>query len=401
MSGEFQRKNQFGKDFAEDGRKGPYEAIGFPNLMHSSFLDHYINSDLDPVFQKQVLDLFKKESFDASQRGYNLDFWFIRDVMGFFEDKKRLVFAGGNAAYSVLSYVLGLTDNIDFRRGYRPEMLYGIKKDRRPYIPLIVPWDFEEDLLVKYLKTTYGEKNVEYDGCAYTISLHIEEKRYPFSLSLIKDCTLYFAERLLKKECDEKTISNSCRDIICRETEMDYTMTNTVQSSLNSVDLKEVISDFVMLFHNVDECIINNFNGFLTSTLDGTTEGLMHAVAVIKGTNIWDGTDESAASNGIYTRDDVYDYCLKFLDDKEKAFSIMEKVRKGRKLNEKELIILTKAGASDAFIKACNKLRYIVSEGSIMPYVQILLYLTDFRIRKEKLYKTVLQEVVEQTQQLL
>ena len=400
MSEEFQEKKQYKRDLTDYGIKRPYETVGFPNLMHSRFLDHYINGDLDPEFQKQVLDMFKEESFDASQRGYNLDFWFIRDVMGFIEDKKRLVFAGGNAAYSVLSYVLGITDSIDFRRGYRPEMIYGIKKDRRPYIPLIVPWDIEEDLLVKYLKTTYGEENVEYDGYAYTISLHIEEKCCQLPLSLIKDRTLSFAERLLKKECDESTIPNSCRDIICQEAEMAYTMTNTVQSCLNSVELKEVIADFAMLSHNVDENIINNFNRFLISTLDGTTEGLMHAVALMKGMNVWDGTDESAASNGIYTRDDVYDYCLEFLDDKEKAFSIMENVRKGKKLNEKEISLLIEAGASDDFIKACFKPGYIVYEGSTLPYVKILLYLTASRIRNEKLYKTVLQEVVEQTQQL-
>ena len=352
----------------------------------------------DKKYQQQFETAFKQEAEDGELKGFMYDFWFIRDVMGFIKREKRLVFASSNAAYSVLSFVMGISSNIDpFYHGYFPEMFYGIRRNRRPFIPLVIPYDMDKKI-VKYLENLYGKNNVEHDTCTYVVTIYNEkEKVYQFYLYLLKDYTLSFAEKMMKEELAGDNAENNAEKYLFGRIDRNYSVCEDEQALLSSREIKEVIIDYLDLCSSLDESIKDNSNRFVEETMNGTFAGLVNVIAATKGHNIWDGTERSAAANGIFTRDDVFNCSMEITHDKEDAFSIMEDVRKGRGMSKwKKYFAMGRKSASLSTYRALDSIRYNLSEKAVLPYAQILIYLADAKKRNASLYQSLFKEVMEE-----
>ena len=343
---------------------------------------------------KEFQNIISKEITEADKRGYGLDLLFIKDTIEYIRNENRLVLAGGNGAYSVYSFLLGITERTDpFYHGYYPEMLYGLKWERRPFIPLTISPDFEGDI-VRYLENTYGKEDVEYDGHEYCISVRGEGGSTVQSLSLIRDYTVSFVERLNKDEYATRDNLGKNERSFPGRIGYDCTVTDDLQTVLNSGELPEVISDYISLADGVDEAISENTKEFFQSVYDNTFYGLIKVMAAIKGSNIWNLGD-NAADYGLFTRDDVYNYVMKkYLLEKENAYSVMEYVRRGMKLKEEDALRLLRAGASDRFIRILNEIRYMKSERGLFPYVQVVLWMASEKKKNRNHYLKVFDEVL-------
>ena len=360
------------------------------------FLNYCDKHQNEPDIKEKFKDIYTYESMCTEQRGYNYDIWFISDIMMFLKKERHIAFAGGNSAYSTIAYCAGITENINpFYNGYYPELLFGSKWERRPYLPLVISWEAEKNI-ISYLERTYDKQNIKYNGIEYTITVYGDNgNSYQLYLSLIKDLTLTFAEELTKcifEDLNKHEISEDYWNNVFSERER-YPDPNS---------LNKTISDFISLSFDVDENILCNQESFLESVLDGNYTGLINALASIKGNNIWNGTDKCAASIGMYARDDVFNYFLKPYADRELAYSIMEEVRKGnaKRLREKFNKCFSSCPLKlDYFLNSCSDVRYMVSRRSVLPYAQLLCYLTHCR-RNVAQYQTILAELLKKKHEL-
>ena len=388
------------------GMKRSYFLIdtGLSDYDHGDFLEYWNENRDDTDFLQQFERILWRESKEATQKGFMHDLWFVRDVIGFIRKEKRLVYAGSNAAYSALAFAMGITNNIDpFCHGYFPEMLYGIRRNRRPIIPLIIPFDMEVSI-ARYLETVYGKDNVSYSDRTYTVSLNVGEEAYQFYLNLTRSYALSFAERMINAEiANGNTTGNTDKFGRCLFGRIDrnFSVPEEMQTLLASTELREVVTDFLELYSGMDKSIMDNRDRFVKETLDGTFDGLVKMLAATMGQNIWDGTESCAAAVGIFTRDDLFNWSVRFTQDKEIAFSIMEDIRKGKGREGKGLQKWKRyfssgdMNASLMYYRAVNSIGFLVSERAVLPYGQILLYLADAKRRNRDLYQGIFREILE------
>ena len=399
MQKHLQTVDQEAADISDnEKRKLSYMEYGFKAVSLYGYLDYYYKNENNPGLQESFEEYYELECSDAESKGYLYDFWLLREIMMFIRKERRLAFVGGNAAYAFLSYIMKIADYVDpyYHDVCFPGMLYGIKGERRPISPLVIPEDMVQDIEM-FLEKTYGGENIEHDENAYRITLQGEEgEEYQVYLYLIIDYSLSFVERLVREDLEgtEIDIADKYWAYIFGRIDPAFTLTDEMRSCLESAELAEVVSDCIQLSDEIDEYIIRNTDEFLATFLDGTIDGLIKAVSSIKGSNIWDGTDECAAAVGIFCRDDIYDRCMEYLHDGEMAFAVMENVRKGKGLTATYSTILTEAEASDQFVMVLNKITFVMSERAVLPYVQIILRLTLEKKRNRDHYLEEFREVL-------
>ncbi len=84
--------------------------------------------------------------------------------------------------------------------------------------------------------------------------------------------------------------------------------------------------------------------------------GLSHGTDVWSGiAKTWIDTKEATLEEVISCRDDIMNYLLLKGAPPKEAFSIMEKVRKGKGINESEEELMRNLGVPEWFITSCKK----------------------------------------------
>ena len=97
-----------------------------------------------------------------------------------------------------------------------------------------------------------------------------------------------------------------------------------------------------------------------------TMADLIKISGLSHGTNVWIGNlrdvylDAKATFNEILgARDDIMLYLIDKGLDKKQSFFIMEKVRKGKGLNEEDIKDMRKHNVPEWYIESCNKISYL------------------------------------------
>ncbi len=106
------------------------------------------------------------------------------------------------------------------------------------------------------------------------------------------------------------------------------------------------------------------------------------------GTNVWINNAQEFIKNGeatmkdaISTRDDIMNYLiLKGLPNKE-AFTIMEKVRKGKGLSEDQELTMRQHEVPSWYIESCKRIEYMFPRAHAVAYVMM-----SYRIAYYKVY---------------
>lgn len=111
------------------------------------------------------------------------------------------------------------------------------------------------------------------------------------------------------------------------------------------------------------------------------------------GTDVWLNNAQYFIKEGyttikdcISTRDDIMMYLLqKDLPPKD-AFTIMEKVRKGKGLTEEREALMKEHDVPDWYIESCKKIKYMFPKGHAVAYVMMAIRIAYFKVYYPKAY---------------
>ncbi len=152
------------------------------------------------------------------------------------------------------------------------------------------------------------------------------------------------------------------------------------------------------LLSNAETTGISEFSteyvrGILQDTRPTTIEELIKISGLVHGTDLWIDNQQMLVQQNIIklkdtiaTRDDIMLYLMKQGISKEKSFEIMEFIRKGKVLKEKEkwqeyVQIMNNYNIPSWYIKSCEKIGYIFPKAHATSYV-----INSFRIAWYKVH---------------
>lgn len=105
------------------------------------------------------------------------------------------------------------------------------------------------------------------------------------------------------------------------------------------------------------------------------------------GTDVWLGNAKdyieqgiATMQNAISTRDDIMNYLILKGVDPIPAFTIMEKVRKGKGVSEEEEKIMIEKGTPQWYVDSCRKIQYMFPRAHAVAYVMIAYRIAWFKV---------------------
>ena len=140
--------------------------------------------------------------------------------------------------------------------------------------------------------------------------------------------------------------------------------------------------------------------GMLVDTKPTTFDELIRISGLSHGTDVWLGNAQTLIDEGTVTlqesiccRDDIMIYLIKKGVPPNPAFKIMETVRKGKALKDKEkwaeyVALMKEHDVPDWYIKSCEKIKYMFPKAHAAAYVTNAFRIAWFKVHEPKAYYT-------------
>ncbi len=125
----------------------------------------------------------------------------------------------------------------------------------------------------------------------------------------------------------------------------------------------------------------------LVDTKPTTFEELIRISGVSHGTDVWVNNAQTLIKEGtatlseaICTRDDIMTYLIKQGLPPDKAFKIMESVRKGKGLSPEQEELIKQFDVPDWYIASCKKIKYMFPKAHAVAYVTMAFRIAWFKV---------------------
>lgn len=131
----------------------------------------------------------------------------------------------------------------------------------------------------------------------------------------------------------------------------------------------------------------------LVDTKPKTFADLVRISGLSHGTDVWINNAQyyikegyTTLQNCIACRDDIMIYLLHKGLPPKTAFTIMEKVRKGKGLSEEHEAVMRENKVPDWYIESCKKIKYMFPKGHAVAYVMMAVRIAYFKVYYPKAY---------------
>lgn len=244
--------------------------------------------------------------------------------------------------------------------GQHPGGLIVVPKDFdiHDFTPIQYPADDKSSKVI----TTHFEYHAISD---ILLKLDILGHDDPTTLKMLYDIT----------EIDPKTIP------------LDDKETMDIFSSLEPLNLKNNDIDTLVGTLGVPEFGTKFVRQMLEDTNPTTFSELIRISGLSHGTDVWINNaqklikDKTATlSEVISTRDDIMTNLIQLGMDPHKSFKIMEKVRKGKGIDENDKILMKQHNVKDWFIESCKKIKYMFPKAHAVAYVIMAFRIAYFKV---------------------
>lgn len=126
---------------------------------------------------------------------------------------------------------------------------------------------------------------------------------------------------------------------------------------------------------------------------------LVRISGLCHGTGVWEGNAQKLILNGktikevIATREDLLATLISYGVDELVAFNIMEKVRKGKGINQEEKTMLLGFGVEEWYIDSANKVEYLFPSAHAVSYVKSAYLLMWYKLNYPKEFTKVILDM--------
>lgn len=210
------------------------------------------------------------------------------------------------------------------------------------------------------------------------------------------------SSRLVKLDIlghDDPTVIKMLEDftgIDAKKIPLDDQKTMSIFSDVESLGLKpEDINSPVGTF-GIPEFGTRFVRGMLEETRPKTFSELVRISGFSHGTDVWLNNAQELIRSGTATlseaiacRDDIMTYLLLKGLPPDKAFRIMEDVRKGKGLKSEYLDLMVEKGVPQWYIESCKKIKYMFPKAHAVAYVTMAFRIAYFKVNyPEAFYAT-------------
>ena len=150
----------------------------------------------------------------------------------------------------------------------------------------------------------------------------------------------------------------------------------TIFNGTEGLDIKDPDYKFTHGSYAIHEFGTQFVRQMLDDIKPTSIEELVRISGLPHGTEVWLGNAKDLIVNGvttmkeaIATRDDIMNYLRKHGVPNGDAFTIMEKVRKGKGLTEEQEALMVEHDIPDWYIESCKKIKYMFPRAHAVAYV--------------------------------
>jgi DNA polymerase-3 subunit alpha (Gram-positive type) len=181
-----------------------------------------------------------------------------------------------------------------------------------------------------------------------------------------------------------------------QEIPLDDKDTMKIFTSTDSLGITQEEIDCEIGTFGIPEFGTNFVRQMLIDTKPKTFAELVRISGLSHGTDVWLNNAQDLVREGIAklsdvisTRDDIMVYLIYNGLDKKEAFTIMERVRKGKGLTEEQETYMRKHNIPEWYIESCKKIKYMFPKAHAVAYVMMSFRIAYFKVHyPEAFYAT-------------